>query len=122
VDGDTKAALVATSRRWGLKVDRRPSTAASLKSGSATKCTPRKQRPQFAPSLTVSCRHALDLEVVNVGRVQEFIDMGRLRPSGTALITMKDLLDAGVVSSIKQGVKLLGRVGFCLLVHCVQCN
>jgi large subunit ribosomal protein L15 len=47
---------------------------------------------------------------VNVGTLQDYIDMGRLVPSDEPF-TMKDLVDAGVTtcSSVKFGVKLLAK-------------
>mmetsp|Transcript_23681 Transcript_23681/g.74100 ORF Transcript_23681/g.74100 Transcript_23681/m.74100 type:complete len:270 (-) Transcript_23681:147-956(-) len=56
-----------------------------------------------------NARHAVAFEPLNVGRLQDWIDMGRLQvPGDQQLITMKQLLDSGVTSKrIKQGVKLL---------------
>lgn len=47
---------------------------------------------------------------VNVGTIQDYIDMGRLVPSEEP-ITIKDLVEAGVTkcSSVKHGVKLLAK-------------
>jgi large subunit ribosomal protein L15 len=47
---------------------------------------------------------------VNVGTIQDYIDMGRLLPD-QGVITLKDLCDAGICkpSSIKHGVKLLAK-------------
>jgi large subunit ribosomal protein L15 len=45
---------------------------------------------------------------VNLDRVQEAIDEGRLNPD--IPITMKTLKDARVVNKIEDGVKLLARV------------
>jgi large subunit ribosomal protein L15 len=46
---------------------------------------------------------------VNVGTIQDYVEMGRLDP--TAVLTMKDLVDAGMLkkSSIREGVKLLAK-------------
>jgi hypothetical protein len=52
----------------------------------------------------------LVFEPVNVGTIQEFVTMGKLVPKANALITMKDLQDAGVVGKLATGVKLLGTV------------
>ena len=41
--------------------------------------------------------------------------MGRLRPSENKLITMRDLVTCGLLSSAKEGVKLLSRVK----MHCL---
>ena len=51
---------------------------------------------------------SLDYHRLNLDRVQEWIDEGRLDPSRT--ITMKDLRDSGVIRrKIRDGVKLLGN-------------
>ncbi|KAJ8607372.1 hypothetical protein CTAYLR_010774 [Chrysophaeum taylorii] len=61
--------------------------------------------------------HAVVLEPLNVGRLQLWIDMGRLKvpdpdERGVRMVTMKDLWDSGVTSKrIAQGVKLLGGRG-----------
>ena len=54
-------------------------------------------------------RHKTDMVPVNLGTIQDFIDMGRLSPDG--VMTMKDLCDAGIctTSAIKGGVKLLSK-------------
>jgi len=56
--------------------------------------------------------HATPMVPVNVGTIQDYIDMGRLRV-GTAddPITIKDLCDAGITkkSTVKHGVKLLAN-------------
>lgn len=46
---------------------------------------------------------------LNLGRLQEWIDAGRIDTS--RVITMKDLLDSRAVHQIKFGVKLLADVG-----------
>lgn len=50
---------------------------------------------------------------VNVGTIQDYIDMGRLVPpmDDEEPLTIKDLIDAGVTkkSSVKHGVKLLAK-------------
>jgi large subunit ribosomal protein L15 len=50
-------------------------------------------------------RFAKPMKELNVNRLQEFIDAGRLDASKT--ITMKELYDCGIVGKIKHGVKLL---------------
>lgn len=54
-------------------------------------------------------RHKAEMLPVNVGTLQDFVDMGRLPMD--RVLTLKDLCDAGVctASSIKHGVKLLGK-------------
>jgi large subunit ribosomal protein L15 len=54
----------------------------------------------------------LGLTKVNIGTVQEYITMGRLKPQRSdGVLTMKDFVAAGIMpnSSIKTGVKLLGK-------------
>jgi Ribosomal proteins 50S-L15, 50S-L18e, 60S-L27A len=55
-------------------------------------------------------RSARDLEVLNLEKIQQFVDMGRLTPKSNAMITMRDLLSAGLVTQVKDGVKLLAQV------------
>ena len=47
---------------------------------------------------------------INVGKIQDFIDMGRLPYKKDVPLTMKDLVESGMLKSnaIKFGVKLLG--------------
>ena len=45
-----------------------------------------------------------------MNKIEDYVTMGRLSPTGTGaggVITMKDLVDANVVSTIKHGVKLV---------------
>jgi large subunit ribosomal protein L15 len=47
---------------------------------------------------------------VGLNKIEDYVSMGRLSPTGTGsggVITMKDLIDANIVSSIKHGVKLV---------------
>lgn len=55
-------------------------------------------------------RHKADMLPVNVGTIQDYVDMGRLVPD-KGVITLKDLCDAGICkpSSSKHGVKLLAK-------------
>jgi large subunit ribosomal protein L15 len=46
---------------------------------------------------------------VNLDRLQSWVDQGRLNPSRP--ITMIELYKSGCVSSIRDGIKLLSRVG-----------
>ncbi|MEE7477591.1 50S ribosomal protein L15 [Methylobacterium hispanicum] len=50
--------------------------------------------------------HAHDLNEVNLGRVQEAVDAGRLDAS--APVTVEALVAAGILSRPRDGVKLLG--------------
>jgi large subunit ribosomal protein L15 len=57
-------------------------------------------------------RHKAETLSVNLGTVQDFIDMGRLPlPEDGRALTLKDFCDAGLckASSIKHGVKLLAK-------------
>ncbi|ODQ64509.1 ribosomal protein L15 [Nadsonia fulvescens var. elongata DSM 6958] len=47
-----------------------------------------------------------DLESLNLSKLQHWIDMGRINPAEE--ITMKVMRDSGVITSIKNGVKILG--------------
>jgi large subunit ribosomal protein L15 len=49
----------------------------------------------------------VDYNEVTLGKLQEFIDKGRLDTTGT--ITMKRLVDSGVVRRVRQGLKLLSN-------------
>mmetsp|Transcript_2095 Transcript_2095/g.2957 ORF Transcript_2095/g.2957 Transcript_2095/m.2957 type:complete len:283 (-) Transcript_2095:437-1285(-) len=57
--------------------------------------------------------HAEKMIPLNVGTLQDFVDMGRLVPPGPndPPLTMKDLVDAGIMknSVIKDGIKLLAK-------------
>jgi len=57
--------------------------------------------------------HAKPMLPINVGTLQDYVDMGRLKPPGSndPPLTMKDLVDAGITknSSIKHGIKLLAK-------------
>mmetsp|Transcript_21538 Transcript_21538/g.49714 ORF Transcript_21538/g.49714 Transcript_21538/m.49714 type:complete len:213 (+) Transcript_21538:447-1085(+) len=48
---------------------------------------------------------------LNVGTLQDYVDMGRLSLDENAVLTIKDFVDAGIfkASSIKHGVKLLAK-------------
>ena len=50
---------------------------------------------------------AIDLNEVNLGRVQQAIDAGKLDAGQP--VTLESLLAAGVLSKARDGVKLLGR-------------
>jgi len=58
-------------------------------------------------------RHKADIVSLNVGTIQDFIDMGRLPIDNDTIPvwTMKNLLDAGMftASSVKHGIKLLAK-------------
>jgi large subunit ribosomal protein L15 len=50
--------------------------------------------------------HARDLNEVNVGRVQEAVDSGKL--DANAVVTIEALVAAGICSRARDGVKILG--------------
>jgi hypothetical protein len=52
----------------------------------------------------------LELKIVNLDQVQEFIDKGRLKPKPNSFLTIRDLLVSGIISDVKDGVKLLAKV------------
>jgi len=59
-------------------------------------------------------KHAQPMVPINVGTLQDYIDMGRLKVSNELNqqpLTMKDLVEAGITknSSIKHGIKLLAK-------------
>ena len=49
------------------------------------------------------------MSILNLDRVQSWIDQGRLDPLKP--ITLKELVESRCLHGIKDGVKLLGRVG-----------
>mmetsp|Transcript_6908 Transcript_6908/g.9304 ORF Transcript_6908/g.9304 Transcript_6908/m.9304 type:complete len:317 (-) Transcript_6908:54-1004(-) len=57
--------------------------------------------------------HAQPMLPINIGRLQDFVDMGRLPVPGPndPPLTIKDLVDAGVtkINAVKHGVKLLAK-------------
>lgn len=52
-------------------------------------------------------RFSVDMSPINLNRIQEWIDQGRLDP--TRLITLKELADSRCLHGVKDGVKLLAR-------------
>lgn len=48
------------------------------------------------------------MKPLNLGKLQEWIDRGRIDPAQP--ITLKTLYDANIVGKFKYGVKLLGEV------------
>jgi hypothetical protein len=55
-------------------------------------------------------RSEMDLQTLNISTIQQFIDMGRLTPQPNRMLSMRDLLECGLVSRVKEGVKLLAKV------------
>ena len=52
----------------------------------------------------------MDMTPVNLDRIQEAIDAGKIDPN--LPITMKTLKQAKVINKVEDGVKLLARVSF----------
>ena len=48
-----------------------------------------------------------ELSALNLGKLAYHIEKGHVNTEGT--ITMKDLVDAGVLSKVNNGVKILGK-------------
>jgi hypothetical protein len=55
---------------------------------------------------------------VSLTKIQEFIDMGRLKVKENEMITMHDLYMAGVATGIDDGIKLLA--GVCISLPCMH--
>lgn len=53
----------------------------------------------------------VDMQPVNLDKLQRWIDMGRLVPKENEMLTMRDFLESGLISKYKDGVKLLARNG-----------
>ena len=53
------------------------------------------------------CRYTKEFSLVNLGRIQNLIDTGRIDPARP--ITLKSLYDAGI-QNLQDGVKILGGV------------
>ena len=73
-----------------------------------------KRLPKFG---FTNAAHKIVYDTVDVGRIQNWIDMGRLElplpdEKGQRMITMRDLVSCGLISmQVRQGVKLLGKWG-----------
>lgn len=61
--------------------------------------------------LDFDCSHSKPLEPLRLDKLQKWIDDGRIDP--THVITMKTLVDSGLMSSIKYGVKIVAHVCIC---------
>lgn len=55
----------------------------------------------------MNCRRAPKMSEVNLDQIQSFINQGRLDASKT--ITPKELIQSGLIGSVKDGVKILSR-------------
>lgn len=80
-----------------------------------SRCTPRGfeggQTPLFRtkPKIGFYNHNQRDLVPLNLEKIQQFIDMGRLIPKSGEIITIRDLIECGLISSVKDGVKLLAK-------------
>lgn len=97
---ENAASLTITVPTWVLLEDRRPFTGEFRRWDSPTR---RVLGASPCP------RNSMPMAPLNLGRLQEWIDAGRIDTS--RVITMKDLLDSRAVHQIKFGVKLLADVG-----------
>lgn len=52
----------------------------------------------------------LDFQPVNLDQIQEFVDKGKLTPKANGLITIRDLVNAGILTNPRDGVTLLAKV------------
>ena len=51
----------------------------------------------------------IDMQPLNLDKLQRWIDMGRIKPKDNEMLTMRDFLESGLVSRVKDGVKLLAK-------------
>ncbi len=51
--------------------------------------------------------HALDLNEVNIGRIQEALDSNRI--DSNTIVTSQTLVEAGILARVRDGVKVLGQ-------------
>jgi hypothetical protein len=49
---------------------------------------------------------------VNLSTIQEYVALGKLVPKQNDMITMRDLVRAGLTTNPQDGIKLLGQVHF----------
>jgi large subunit ribosomal protein L15 len=59
----------------------------------------------------------LSFQVLNVSKIQEFITMNRLTVPPNTLITMRNLVESGIVTGVKGGIKLLDGGSSVKLTH-----
>lgn len=75
------------------------------------------------PKIKTFDRFAKDIRVVTLGRIQRFVDTGRLDAS--AEIGLKQLVDSGCVNKVKDGLRLMeGGPGTCsrLNIRTMECS
>ena len=49
-------------------------------------------------------------------KLQDYIDMGRIVPKEKSFVTMRDLHLSGLISNVKEGVKLLADVIIIIII------
>jgi hypothetical protein len=52
------------------------------------------------------------MQEVNISKIIDFIHMKRLVPKPNTFITMRDLLVSGVITQVRDGVKILAGVSY----------
>ena len=57
-----------------------------------------------------------------MGKLQEYITLGRLKPLPDRMLTMRDLLNSGIITKVEDGVKLLAKVSTDFVVKIVNNN
>jgi ribosomal protein L15 len=62
------------------------------------------------PKIGFHNHNALDFQIVNLDKLQLFVDMGRLVLSDKQSLTARDLLKCGLVTQVRDGIKLLAKV------------
>lgn len=119
---------IAGSRKVRKRVGRGVGSGLGKTSGHGhqmSRSTPRAfeggQTPLYKrlPKIGFTNSGAHDYQILNLQVVQDYIDMGRLKVKPNELITMRDLYDCGIISRVKDGIKLLakGKARFTHPIH-----
>lgn len=58
---------------------------------------------------TLSCRKR-DIRGVNLRTIQEHVLLGKLKPKENEMITMRDLVNSGIMTNPGDGIKILAEV------------
>eukprot|EP01038_Epipyxis_sp_PR26KG_P009570 gene9570-12891_t len=101
-------------KRWGRGIGSgrgKNSGHGHQKSRSTPRAFEGGQTPLYKtrPKIGFHNHNGLDLQILNLDRLQSFIDMGRLKPKENMFTTMRDLYTYGLVSQVKEGIKLLAK-------------
>eukprot|EP00602_Paraphysomonas_sp_CaronLab_P010386 CAMPEP_0185024596 /NCGR_PEP_ID=MMETSP1103-20130426/7733_1 /TAXON_ID=36769 /ORGANISM="Paraphysomonas bandaiensis, Strain Caron Lab Isolate" /LENGTH=252 /DNA_ID=CAMNT_0027557611 /DNA_START=122 /DNA_END=880 /DNA_ORIENTATION=+ len=64
---------------------------------------------KLVPKIGFTNPNARRMVILNLDKVQDFIDMGRLVPKENQLLTLRDLYVAGLINKVDDGVKLLSK-------------